>query len=228
MLTLVLLTTLGCAIHTGNGESATEDRAVSGFDAVSAQANIHVDVYTGDGEGAVVSCDSNLLEYVITKVEDGTLVVRTPNGTSIAPKADCYVEVQGNGFTSLRTSGSGDMYAEGDFAGLEVGHTSGSGELTVIGIDSKSIELSTSGSGGIEAKGGADSLEVRISGSGDITTRTLTAGDVDVNISGSGDGRVTATDSLKAKLSGSGDLHVYGNPADVDQKASGSGDVKIH
>ena len=58
------------------------------------------------------------------------------------------------------------------------------------------------------------------------TVIDLTGDEAEVN--GSGDVEVYASKSLYARVSGSGDIDYKGNPANVDKKTSGSGDVTAH
>ena len=56
----------------------------------------------------------------------------------------------------------------------------------------------------------------------------MKAKDVEAKVNGSGDVEVYASKSLYARVSGSGDIDYKGNPANVDKKTSGSGDVTAH
>lgn len=71
---------------------------------------------------------------------------------------------------------------------------------------------------------------LKLSGSGDFTTKRLKSDKLNINISGTGDaklGKVECT-SFSAKVSGSGDVEIGGNLAvskNADMLVSGSGDI---
>jgi hypothetical protein len=69
---------------------------------------------------------------------------------------------------------------------------------------------------------------IGISGSGDITAKSLKSGSVTLAISGSGDIRIPAleADNASVSISGSGDVMLGGRAATVTSHISGSGDFK--
>jgi hypothetical protein len=70
--------------------------------------------------------------------------------------------------------------------------------------------------------------QLAISGSGDITAKSLKAGPLKLAISGSGNISVPAleADSATVAISGSGDVALAGRVGSVDSHISGSGDLK--
>lgn len=84
------------------------------------------------------------------------------------------------------------------------------------------MELNSSGD--IRIAGETPSLNVKISGSGDVLVGDLQAADVTVAIQSDGNATVWAVNSLDITLSASGNLSYYGDPT-LTQNASGSGDL---
>lgn len=69
---------------------------------------------------------------------------------------------------------------------------------------------------------------ITLSGSGSITTETINAEDLDVDITGSGDVDIAFVGSnLSSKISGSGKMNVYAECRNVDFKISGSGRIYL-
>ncbi|MDZ7775237.1 MAG: DUF2807 domain-containing protein [Bacteroidales bacterium] len=64
-------------------------------------------------------------------------------------------------------------------------------------------------------------------GSGDYNGRDVTCETVNIQKNGSGDAVVHANKKLSLQASGSGDTVCYGNPHDVKQNISGSGDLTL-
>lgn len=236
------------AIVRGNGEAETVVRNLEPSTAVRLGGFYQVDVQTdGDLDVAEVTCDSNLLPYILTEVEDGALLLRTDRGFVLSPTMDCTISVKlSQPPTSLTVAGSGDMQALGRLPDLEDVHVSGSGTLTVADgadvcdlnagvsgsgsldlglLEGCALDANVSGSGSLTASGTLDDLVADISGSGDIELAELTTPTADIGVSGSGSGEFHVTDSVRVRISGSGDVTIHGNPPDRDENISGSGEI---
>jgi hypothetical protein len=224
----LLLSLFGCFGIVGNGDPAVSERSVGDFENVAATHSVDVDVYSADEFAVTVYCDSNLIGLIETEVEGDTLTIGLPPGRNIAPRADCYAEVLTPVVFDLTTSGSGHLYADGDFPYLHEARSTGSGGMTLRGVASDFVALTTTGSGGIEASGEAGSLDVNGTGSGAVDAKDLASGDTDVRLTGSGGASVQVYGDLHAVLTGSGSLDVYGDPLSVTQSVTGSGDVDLH
>jgi Putative auto-transporter adhesin, head GIN domain len=156
-------------------------------------------------------------------------VVHTPLLTGLAGSGSGNTEASGDLFdlSFVEGSGSGRVTASGAVANLSDVRSSGSGGVEVTGIEaSGEVDADASGSGGIVLAGTAPSAALSSSGSGGIDARDLTVEDGTVDISGSGDVWLTATGLVTADLSGSGSLHLFGGAA-VDEDSSGSGGVIV-
>ncbi len=104
---------------------------------------------------------------------------------------------------------------------------SGSGDLRIENqFNTNSLELKLSGSGDFLGKVNVKTLEAAISGSGDFKIAGK-ADESNVAISGSGDfdGGGLITKSTAIRISGSGDASIYASEK-IDASVSGSGDVR--
>lgn len=108
-------------------------------------------------------------------------------------------------------------------------HVSGSGDIhSQTSITTGSMNVSVSGSGNITIPSlSAQTLKTKISGSGDINIQGGSLEDEDIHISGSGNINIldVVSNTSDISISGSGDimLHVL---QDMDVSISGSGSVK--
>ena len=213
----------------GNGNIVTEERSVGEYDAVSLAGSFDVELIDGREGNLTLKGDENLLEYLITEVKDGKLVIKVKKGyylkSSSWKSGSIQITVPVEEISAVSMSGSGDIIGKKTLrADSFEASMSGSGDIE-LDLDATDVKASISGSGDMVLSGSASSLDVRISGSGDIKAYDLVADDVEVLVSGSADAEVTANKSLRARVSGSGDIHYKGNPEKVDSKTSGSGDV---
>ena len=186
-----------------------------------------VKLIEGKEGNITITGGENLLEYIVTEVKDGKLILKTEKGVNLQPshRNGIKITIPVEQINSVYLSGSGDITSEKTLTADSFKATiSGSGDIS-LDLAVKELKTSISGSGDIELTGNTDTFDLSISGSGDIDAFKLAANHVDVSVSGSGDIKVTANKSIKARVSGSGDINYRGNPEKVDTKSSGSGDI---
>lgn len=194
----------------GSGKAASELRTVAAFESIKLSGAIDLELRIGPQLRVEISADDNLLRYVTTKVKNKTLTVeldRSP-GESIRTKAPMRAVITAPSVTAVAVLGSGDA--------------------VVSGVTGDQFTMAVSGSGSVRASGTAKRVQAAINGSGEISSKDLTAGSATVAVHGSGTISVHAKDAITAAISGSGDVEVYGKPANVTRIVDGSGEVRLH
>lgn len=220
----------------GNGVSVDTTIEVPEFSSISVPSSI--DVYytqTSGAQSLTLTCDENLLEFYLIKVEEGALVVTTKPGVSVRAKVKTYLTVNSPVLEAVKLSGSGDVFigspvtTKGSFD-IKI---SGSGDVVADdAIQCHSFSARTSGSGDAFVAGvlSATAAEFKSSGSGDLSSNGVTAENVSVSLSGSGDCNLVCKDAgiVSVRISGSGDCTLTGTAASLaDIKTSGSGDLNV-
>jgi hypothetical protein len=226
---LILLSSaifISCASVTGNGNVIKENRDVSGFRGVKTSGSIDVEIKSGDQYQVTVQNDENLLPYVITEIRDGVLNIHYKDGFSMI-RDHAKVFVTCPTIEKLVTSGSADIKSSGVISNtnqIEIS-TSGSGDINAE-VDAPSIRATSSGSGDLTLSGRTKDFECRISGSGDANCADLKSENAVIRVSGSSNVHVFASVNLKVNVAGSGDVFYGGNPTSPEIHISGSGTVK--
>jgi hypothetical protein len=187
----------------GSGTLQTEERNVPQFEGISVAGSFDVKVRCGEKQKVVVSCDDNLLPYIITEVDNGTLEIYTDD--PIKPKAGNEIIISAGSIKSFSIAGSSDSILKE--------------------ISTESFTLDIAGSGDIILTGKTSDFMVDIAGSGDVNAKDLIAENVSIDIAGSGDAIVSASKKLSVDIAGSGDVTYYGNPHEVTTDVAGSGDI---
>lgn len=211
----------------GNGNITTIKKSVGDYESLDMAGFFDVKLIEGKEGNITITGEENLLEYIVTEVKDGKLILKTEKGVNLQPshRNGIKIRIPVEQINSVYLSGSGDITSEKTLTADSFKATiSGSGDIS-LDLAVKELKTSISGSGDIELTGNTDIFDLSISGSGDIDAFRLAANHVDVSVSGSGDIEVTANKSIKARVSGSGDINYRGNPEKVDTKSSGSGDI---
>jgi hypothetical protein len=239
LLTKVLLAVLlvaGTAYTYASPKSAfiqqkTEDRHLSGFNAIEVGGPYDVTLTQGTTESVKVEAPEDVISHITTEVVDGVLKIYNKHNDSFHwndlfghhRKILVYVSVKD--IHSIGVSGSGDVAFKGGLhADKMTLRVSGSGDVNGV-LEVKSLETSISGSGDVKLSGHAQTSAVRVSGSGDYSAHGLITSDTAVHVSGSGDATIYASNRVDASVSGSGDVRYSGSPKNVSKSKSGSGDI---
>ena len=188
----------------GSGTEVSEARGLPEFSQIEVGGAAHVVASIGAETAVVVTCDDNLVEYVLTEVRGDTLKVSMQSG-SYQFETRLLVTVVSPELVGARVSGAGD--------------------LDLSGVDTDHFEARTSGAGSLRVIGRADEIEAQSSGAGSMDLSQLTARTAEVRVSGAGNVAVNARESLSARASGAGSVRFAGAPA-VEANVSGAGSVK--
>jgi hypothetical protein len=223
----LMVTGCGLSVVNGSGQIVSEERPVSGFDAVTLAGSGDLIITQGSTESLTIEADDNILPHIRSEVRSGTLVIeydRDNWDTVYRPSRTIRYDLMVKDLNSVIVSGSGNVQT----ASLTSNHldltVSGSGDVHIDNLQTDSLIYLLSGSGGADLAGRTGDQQVTISGSGSYRAGDLQSASARVSISGSGDVTVWADDSLDARISGSGSVGYFGNPQ-VSSDVAGSGQV---
>ncbi|MBC2846830.1 head GIN domain-containing protein [Winogradskyella flava] len=209
----------------GDGNITTITRSTGDYSGLKAAGSMDFKLVQGKEGEITIKGDANLMEYIITEVKDGKLVVKSKKGANLRPTKTIIVTVPYESIESVSLAGSGDVENSGTIKADEFKVSlAGSGDIN-LQVDSNSLESSISGSGDIQLSGSTNNLETKIAGSGDFQGSSLDSKNVEVKIAGSGDANVVCNGVLKVRIAGSGDVSYSGKPTSKDTKVSGSGSI---
>ena len=209
----------------GDGNITTITRTTGEYDGLSAAGPMDFKLVEGKEGNITIKGDANLMEYIITEVKGGKLVVKTKDGVNLRPTKTIEVTVPYKSISHVSLAGSGDIDNSGTIKAndFEVS-IAGSGDID-LKVDADAIDSSIAGSGDIALSGSTKDLDIKIAGSGDFEGNNLDSVNVNVKIAGSGGANVVCNGELKVRISGSGDVNYSGKPTNKDTKISGSGSV---
>ncbi|MDB5137413.1 MAG: hypothetical protein JWP37_4016 [Mucilaginibacter sp.] len=211
-------------------EQKTEDRHLSGFNAVNLAGSFDVYITQGSTESVKVEAPDEVISRIITEVDGGVLKIYNKNdhfhwGDMFGSHKKIAIYVTAKDLNSISVSGSGDIFfKEGIHTSTLRLKVTGSGDM--LGkVDVKVLESSISGSGDMKLSGRAESSTVSVVGSGDFTARNLITVNTAVRVSGSGDAEISASNKVDASVAGSGDIRYTGGAKNISSSKSGSGDI---
>ena len=227
-LSLFLVGSSSCIINLpdtvyGSGDVITEERSVSNFNKLKVSSGIDVIIKYGNSESLEIKADDNLIEHIITEVEDGTLKIYTNKNLRKARSMTAYLEYKK--LNSIRISSAGDVSCTNKMVTdkLKI-YISSAGNLD-LEVEAEEIICDISSSGDAQLSGTADLLEVDLSSAGDLHAFELIAKKCNVSCSSAGDARVYATEELDLRCSSAGNIYYKGEAKLVSSHSSSAGSI---
>jgi hypothetical protein len=178
---------------------------VDAFDEIDTGDGWRVDVRIGSPQSVVLESDDNVLDATAVDVSQGRL--------SILLKMD-----------TLRPT---VLQATITVESLEEIAASGGARVEVAGLDTDSLALDLSGQARVTAQGRVEKLVIDLSSGARVDGSELETGSVQVSMSGGAQADLQVRESVVGSVSGSAQLHVSGNPGEVDVDSSGGAAVDI-
>jgi hypothetical protein len=235
-LLLVSILLVSCSVLTNSGVKVispsnviiSENRDVSGFNAINFSTVGKINVIQGNVESLNISGPDNLVPEISTTVSNGTLYIKNKeniNVTTLSSENMLTFTIVVKELTSLNVSGLGDVQIETlSTPNMDI-TMSGAGKVLQNQITTDQLNVNLNGLGGIEISGQATKATITISGAGSVNAPDLKITTADVTISGLGGATVWVTDQLTGNISGAGSVSYYGNPQ-TNTKSTGLGNFK--
>ncbi|GAA0744219.1 head GIN domain-containing protein [Gaetbulibacter jejuensis] len=211
----------------GNGNMTTITRSTSDYDGIKCAGSFDYILVAGTEGNITIEGEENLLEYIVTEVKGGNLIVKTENNVNLRTSKGKTIKITipFKDINNVSLAGSGDLWNEDKITSTNLDVAlAGSGDV-VLNVEASSIVGKLAGSGDLTLKGNTNELEAKVSGSGDFHGFNLQSNHTNVAVAGSGDAEVVSNISLKARVAGSGDIEYRGNPKTEDTKVAGSGSI---
>lgn len=225
---MFLISSCSKEVISGSGPVVSQQRNISNFTGIDLSLNATVNYSEGSSFSVQLNGQQNILDAIVTELNDGYLVIRVPLDTKFISYSPITINITAPAVSNFNLSGNGTIQSS-DTVHLQNGdlNISGSGNISLTTAISNDIDARVSGSGKVYiANGSSSTVTTNISGSGNIDMSGVAAQSVKTYTSGSGDTKVNAINNLDAHISGSGKVYYYGNPA-ITADISGSGKL-IH
>lgn len=200
---------VACDPHvSGNGELGEETRTVAPFDAVDISLGAEATVTANaTAQRLTVSVDENLLQYVLTPVEDGVLKTRLNGVNGIDSVHPLRLVAQAKALHAVRATEAANVDVKG------------------AGDPGLAFEVEAAGLSNVQLQGpGGDSLQVRLTGGSGLDAfaypvagaSLALSGGSSVRINSQGDPVGTATERSHVVITGGGTCAALVRSADSD------------
>ncbi|WP_125722638.1 head GIN domain-containing protein [Flavobacterium ustbae] len=209
----------------GSGNVTTEKRTVQGdFQNISVSNAIDLVIEQSDVKEITVEADDNLQKEIITKVENGTLIIecqyssfRNITSKKVTVKMPVVHKIEASSASTVETNGT----IQGEDITLDVS----SAASMEVNIESDRISIDAGSGSSVNIIGKALSLTTSVSSGGSIDAEKLMANEIHADASSGGTVSVHPILSLKADASSGGNINYSGNPKTVEKSASSGGSV---
>ena len=188
----------------GSGNVITQKRDLSGFTGVDFGGVFNVEINAGEEYAVEVEADDNLLQYITTRVDGGTLKIGTEERISTRNRIKIRISAPN----------------------VEMIDASGASRAVVNNVKSEKLVIDTGGASRVKILGSTTSLVIDMGGASYIDASGLTAAKVIVDGGGASRAKVNAEESLAVDLGGASKVSYAGSPAELKKSTSGASSVK--
>jgi Putative auto-transporter adhesin, head GIN domain len=214
-----------CKMISGDGNVKKETRNPGTFTKIHSSGSADVVITSGSNCSVTVEDDDNLLPYLETNVENGTLQIHYRDGVSVtSDHAKIYITAPT--FSDVTTSGTSNITVSGLLQNPDKISFNTSGVGNIDGeVEAPAVSATITGTGTIKLHGHTKDFDCELSGVGHADCGNLQSENTTVSVSGVGVAHVFASVHLDATVSGTGSVHYRGSPQNPEIHTSGVGSV---
>ncbi|QSW87600.1 MULTISPECIES: head GIN domain-containing protein [Flavobacterium] len=209
----------------GSGNVTTEKRIVQGdFKNIEVSNAIDLVVQQSDSVEIKVEADDNLQKEIITKVENGTLIIKC-KFSSFRNITKKKVTVKLPTIGKIEASSAASVQSQNTIHGEDIELETSSAASMNVEVESDNISCHTSSGSSINIKGKALKIKTSASSGSSIEAGQLLANDVDAEASSGSVVKVHPILSLKAEASSGGNINYNNVPKTINRNSSSGGSV---
>lgn len=233
ILLIVTLATTGCKKDSlcncleSTGSEITEIRNIGSFSNIEMNNNVDVVLKKGNTNTVSVTSGKNLIDGIVTEVENNVLVIRNKNKCNWLRdfKNKFIVEITYEDINYITNNGSGNLSCADTIrtSFLQIDNWNGTGELNVkLDCDEVYFKLHT-GPADIIASGKTNYLYIYSKGNGFVKAAEVITPRCDVTNGSTGDCEINSDQIINANIEYNGDVYYKGNPPVIEAIITGNG-----
>jgi hypothetical protein len=208
----------------GSGNVITEKRNISQkFTKISTSSGVNVILEQGSPTMVEVETDDNLIEHVVTEVENGTLVVKIQGNISMMTSIN--VRIKTETISSLESTSGSSIKSKNTINGSSIALKSSSGSEIKVDLEYESVSCESSSGSEIKASGKTLRLETKSSSGSEIDARNLAANEVYAQSTSGSSTIVNPIVKLDGKASSGSSIDYIKEPKKVTKEETSGGRV---
>ncbi|MDX8338082.1 head GIN domain-containing protein [Draconibacterium sp. IB214405] len=227
LILLMIAVTCYSTALAGNSDE-TQIRKVKGFNAIKVSTGIDLYLTMGDAEEVKVVADDDIIDDLVTEVENGTLKIYMKrqnwfNWGNGNETRKAYVTVKE--LEKLSASSGSDVETTNTIEGESLEVSCSSGSDVELDVHYKNLSVDTSSGSDAKLRGKVKTLKVGASSGSDIKAKDLESAICYADASSGSDITVSVSSEIYAHASSGADVAYYGDPEIRDTDESSGGDV---
>ena len=221
----VLLQACGSGVHeTGSGTATEETRNVGAFNNLNIEGDYEIVLQEGTNPLVTVQTDENLHQYIETRLDGNTLVIRDLE--KIEPTETTRLIITYQKIEEIKLGGSAKVSNRGVLKAKDLDLRIDGAAVIDLALQAEELEVKIAGAGVVTLSGEVNKQTVALSGAGNLDSYELKSKECTIELSGIGSAQVFASSSLNAEVSGVGNIRFKGDPRNIKREVSGLGDIE--
>ena len=211
----------------GSGNVVTEKRTIEApFTKIDASTGVEVIVEQGAATEVEVEVDDNLMEHIITRVENGTLIVKIDGNINTMESA--IVRVSTKTIEGLESSSGATIRSKNTLKGTNLALKSSSGSTINTDLEYEKVSSESTSGSEIKLSGKALTLDTKSSSGSEIDAKDLAANEITAQSTSGSNTTVNPIVLLNAKASSGSSIDYVKEPKKVIKEETSGGSVSLN
>ena len=211
----------------GSGNVVTEKRNIeTPFTKIQASTGVEVILEQGSPSEVEVEVDDNLMKYIVTRVENGTLIVKIDGNINTMESA--IVRVKTKTIEGLESTSGATIRSKSTLRGTNLKVKSSSGSTINTDLEYEKVSCESSSGSEIKLSGKALALDTKSSSGSEIDAKDLAANEITAQSTSGSNTTVNPIVLLNAKASSGSSIDYIKEPKKVIKEETSGGSVSLN
>lgn len=211
----------------GSGNVVTEKRNIeTPFTKIQASTGVEVILEQGSPSEVEVEVDDNLMKYIVTRVENGTLIVKIDGNINTMESA--IVRVKTKTIEGLESSSGASIKTINKLSGTSVGLKTSSGSTIQADLEYEKVSCESTSGSEIKVSGKALALDTKSSSGSEINAKELASNEITAQSTSGSSTTVNPIVLLNAKASSGSSIDYVKEPKKVVKEETSGGSVSFN
>ena len=211
----------------GSGNVVTEKRNIeTPFTKIQASTGVEVILEQGSPSEVEVEVDDNLMKYIVTRVENGTLIVKIDGNINTMESA--IVRVKTKTIEGLESSSGASIKTINKLSGTSLALKTSSGSTIQADLEYEKVSCESTSGSEIKVSGKALTLDTKSSSGSEINAKELASNEITAQSTSGSSTTVNPIVLLNAKASSGSSIDYVKEPKKVVKEETSGGSVSFN
>jgi hypothetical protein len=208
----------------GSMNVVTETRQIASFKAIEASGGLTIELLQDDAIGLTIEADDNLIELVVTEVDDEVLKIHLKERVGKHKALD--VKVAFVTLEALRASAGVRVTSVTTLVGLALEHVLSSGAYSDLNLDFETLTLEATSGSHAKLAGKVSELFIKSNAGSQVEASELEAQNATINTSSGAVNHIFVNNEMSIDASSGALVSYGGQPVNKSIETSSGGEVK--